>query len=66
MFFAGACWLLALEKLGWLYINAARTTVGPSETMPDFHISIYLLRLFAFAMIMIGIIEKNLARKTLD
>jgi hypothetical protein len=47
--FAAAFWVLALERIGLLY-------VGPDEAA---RATVYLARLAGFALIIVGIVDKN-------
>ncbi len=48
-FFAAAFWVLALERLGLLL-------AGPDEAV---RASVYIARLLAFSLIIIGVLDKN-------
>jgi hypothetical protein len=49
VFFAAAFWVLALERIGLLY-------VGPDEAA---RAAVYLARLAGFSLIIVGIVDKN-------
>jgi hypothetical protein len=49
VFFAAAFWVLALERVGLLY-------VGPDEAA---RATVYLARLAGFSLIIVGIVDKN-------
>ncbi|MGE0763368.1 MAG: DUF5985 family protein [Bdellovibrionales bacterium] len=61
VFFAAACWLLAAEKVVWMILSDPVITADTRT--PEFHISVYLLRLAAFTMIMMAIVQKNMKTK---
>ena len=49
VFFAAAFWVLAAERVGLLF-------VGPDEAA---RAAVYLARLVAFSMIILGVVDKN-------
>lgn len=51
-YFSAAFWILALERIGVVYLGA------PQETGPV----VYLARVLAFSLIAYGILEKNRKR----
>ncbi len=53
-FFAAAFWLLGLGRLGMVLFSS------------EGHVSIYLLRLFAYLVLLAGIVDKNRASRTSD
>jgi hypothetical protein len=57
LFFAVACWLLSFERVVSLFVNGTLSDVSPAEL--DASSWVYLIRLLAFAMILIAIVEKN-------
>lgn len=60
-FFAIACGLLSIERVVALFVQGV---LDPSATPPPESTSwIYLIRLFAFSMIVIAIVSKNMHRK---
>lgn len=57
LYFCLACWLLAIERVAILVF------IGPAKTSGESSPWVYLIRLIAFLMIMIAIINKNRNRR---
>lgn len=57
MFFAVGCWLLSLERVVSLFVHGAFNPANITEIETSSWV--YLMRLLAFVMILIAILEKN-------
>lgn len=57
MFFAVACWLLSIERVVSLFVHGSFNALDAHQT--DSSSWVYVIRLFAFTMILIAIVEKN-------
>lgn len=53
LFFCLACWLLSIERIAILMV------IGPAKTSGETSPWVYLIRLIAFLLIMIAIVNKN-------
>lgn len=60
IFFAGACWLLSLERVAGILVQGILDPVPNQYT--EANSWIYFIRLLAFGMIMIAVIEKNVSK----
>lgn len=61
LFFAVACWLLSAERLVSLFVQGALTNL--TNTQIDSSSWVYLIRLLAFATILVAVVEKNRSAK---
>jgi hypothetical protein len=61
LFFGISCWLLSLERIILLFVEAAHHPIG--DDLAESGAWVYLIRLFAFALILVAIIEKNRPQK---
>ncbi|WP_413290573.1 DUF5985 family protein [Bdellovibrio sp. HCB337] len=59
-YFAVACWFLSLERVVVLFVQTPLSPEPKDQTELSFWI--YLLRLCAFIMILVAIVEKNRKR----
>ena len=57
LYFCLACWLLSIERIAILAF------IGPAKTSGETSPWVYLIRLVAFLLIMIAIINKNRNRR---
>lgn len=57
LYFCLACWLLSIERIAILIF------ISPEKTSGENILWVYLIRLIAFLMIMIAIINKNRNRR---
>jgi len=57
LFFCLSCWLLSIERIAIL------TFIGPAQTNGESSPWVYLIRLVAFSLIVIAIVNKNRTRK---
>jgi hypothetical protein len=57
LFFSVACWLLSLERIVLFFVEATNHPTG--NDLAESGAWVYLIRLLAFALILVAIIEKN-------
>ena len=58
LYFAFACELIALERI---VVVTLHVVYGPHDTVPDLRMGIYIIRLAAFVLMLVAIVQRNRA-----
>ena len=56
LFFCLACWLLSAERVALLLVDGGYSGIEPRS---ESHTYVYLIRMAAFILILLAVIEKN-------